>query len=94
MRITFDAQVKTVLIVGYPATSVSSSPPSCTGYKLIFIACIFVLLQEVDDLVVSLHNDCVKFIRGNLFKVTRSEGWKRLKLATQREIKEGIVKHT
>lgn len=47
------------------------------------------LSQEVVDLVVNLHNDCVKFARSNLFKVTRSEGWKRLKHVTQREIKEG-----
>ena len=42
--------------------------------------------------MVHLHNDCVKFARSNLFKVTRSDGWKRLKYATQREIKEGNFK--
>ena len=47
------------------------------------------LFQEVSDLVGTLHNDCVKFIRGNLFKVTRSQGWKSLKITTQKDIKEG-----
>lgn len=47
--------------------------------------------EEVADLVINLHNDCVKFIKSNLFKVTRSEGWKKLKLTTKREVKEGAV---
>ncbi|XP_068722832.1 BTB/POZ domain-containing protein 8-like [Montipora capricornis] len=47
--------------------------------------------EEVSDLVGTLHNDCVKFIRGNLFKVTRSQGWKSLKITTQKDIKEGAV---
>lgn len=41
--------------------------------------------------MVNLHKDCVKVIRCNLFKVTRSEGWKKLKLSTQREVKEGAL---
>ena len=49
----------------------------------------FVTFQEVNDLVSSLHHECVKFMKSNLFKVTRSQGWKNLKITTQREVKEG-----
>ncbi|XP_015777832.1 PREDICTED: uncharacterized protein KIAA1107-like [Acropora digitifera] len=44
--------------------------------------------KEVNDLVTSLHHECVKFMKSNLFKVTRSQGWKNLKITTQREVKE------
>lgn len=47
--------------------------------------------KEVNDLVTSLHHECVKFMKSNLFKVTRSQGWKNLKITTQREVKEGAV---
>lgn len=47
--------------------------------------------KEVNDLVSSLHHECVKFMKSNLFKVTRSQGWKNLKITTQREVKEGAV---
>lgn len=47
------------------------------------------MFQEVNDLVSSLHLECVKFMKCNLFKVTRSQGWNNLKITTQREVKEG-----